>query len=72
MEAAIPETSQQSPAEQQPIATEEKAVEPVVENPAQKEEAASAAAGPSISNADGSISPSSRVGNNCFRCSYRK
>ena len=69
MEAAIPETSQQSQVEKQPIATEEKAVEPVVENPVQKEEATSAAAVSSISNADGSISPSIHAGTNCYRCS---
>ena len=69
MEAAIAESGQQRQVEHQPSAAEEKAVEPVVENPVQKEEATSAAAVSSISNADGSISPSIHAGTNCYRCS---
>ena len=71
METAIPGTNQQSQVEEQRVATEEKAVEPVVENPAEKEEAASTTAAPSVSNTDGAISPASRAGSCRFRCSYR-
>lgn len=70
MEAATPVTNQQTQVEEQPIITGEKAAEPVVENPVQKDETTSAVAASNISSIDGNLSPSSRAGSDRFRCSY--